>query len=182
MSAGLEPVDCVPRLCLLNHRLEFVLTFLLRVNGLNDKMSTMNIATALKSEISRVARREVRAEVSPLKSASSRYRSDIAELKRRIVQLERLVGQLSKGTRKKAVEANDGATVTVTRYSAKNLAALRKKLGLSAADFGKLLGVSGASIYLWEEGKTRPREKIMPAIAKVRGMGKKAAIEALAEI
>ncbi len=142
----------------------------------------MNIATALKSEISRVARKEVRAEVSALKSASSRYRSDIAELKRRIVQLERLVGQLGKGTRKRVAEASDGESATVTRYSAKNLASLRKKLGLSAADFGKLLGVSGASIYLWEEGKTRPREKNMPAIARVRAMGKKAAMEALANL
>jgi DNA-binding transcriptional regulator YiaG len=140
----------------------------------------MNIATALKSEISRVARKEVRAEVSALKSASSRYRSDIAELKRRIVQLERLVGKLGKGTRKRVAGASDIPPATVTRYSAKNLAALRKKLGLSAADFGKLLGVSGASIYLWEEGKTRPREKNMPAIARVRAMGKKAAAEALA--
>lgn len=142
----------------------------------------MNIATALKSEISRVARKEVRAEVSALKSASSRYRSDIAELKRRIVQLERLVGQVSKGTRKRVAEATDSEPATVTRYSAKNLAALRKKLGLSAADFGKLLGVSGASIYLWEEGKIRPREKNMPAIAQVRAMGKKAVMEALASL
>ncbi len=139
----------------------------------------MNIATALKSEISRVSRKETRAEVSALKAASARYRSDIAELKRRIVQLERLVGQLGKGTRKKSVQAADDQPATVTRYSAKNLAAVRRKLGLSAADFGKLLGVSGASIYLWEEGKTRPREKNMPAIARVRTMGKKAALDAL---
>ena len=142
----------------------------------------MNIATALKSEISRVARKEVHAEVSALKSASSRYRSDIAGLKRRVAQLERLVGNLSKGTRKKVAEASDREPATVTRYSAKNLAALRRKLGLSAADFGKLLGVSGASIYLWEEGKTRPREKNMPAIARVRAMGKKTALEQLAAL
>ncbi|MES1979824.1 MAG: helix-turn-helix domain-containing protein [Pseudomonadota bacterium] len=142
----------------------------------------MNIATALKSEISRVARKEVRAELSALKSASSRYRSDIAELKRRIVQLERLVGQLSKGNRKTVAAVSDAEPATVTRYSAKNLASLRKKLGLSAADFGKLLGVSGASIYLWEEGKTRPREKNMPSIARVRAMGKKAAMEALSAL
>jgi DNA-binding transcriptional regulator YiaG len=142
----------------------------------------MNIATALKSEISRVARKEVRAEVSALKSASSRYRSDIAELKRRIVQLERLVGQLSKSPPKKAAEAQGGEPGKVTRYSARNLASLRRKLGLSAADFGKLLGVSGASVYLWEEGKTRPRERHMPAIARVRGMGKKAALAEMAAL
>lgn len=141
----------------------------------------MNIATALKSEISRVARKEVRTEASALKKASAKYRADIAELKRRVAQLERLVGQLSKGKHTKAVVASEEAEVpTVTRYSAKNLAALRKRLGLSAADLGKLLGVSGASIYLWEEGKIRPRDKNMPAIARVRAMNKKAAMEMLA--
>lgn len=142
----------------------------------------MNIATALKSEISRVARKEVRAEVSALKKASSKYRSDIAELKRRIAQLERLVGQLSKGSRRKAAEPADGATTRATRYSAKNLAALRKKLDLSAADFGLLLGVSGASIYLWEQGETRPRPRNMPAISALRAMGKKAALAQLAAL
>ena len=142
----------------------------------------MNIATALKSEISRVARKEVRAEVSALKKASSKYRSDIAELKRRIAQLERLVGQLGKGSRKKVAVVPDGAAATVTRYSAKNLAALRKKLGLSAADFGLLLGVSGAAIYLWEQGETRPRARNMPAIGALRAMGKKAALEQLAAL
>ncbi len=125
----------------------------------------MNIATVLKSEIARGAAKAARAEVAALKKASSRYRSDIAELKRRIAGLERLVGQLGKGTRKKAVQAPEGTTATVSRYSAKNLASLRKKLDLSAADFGLLLGVSGASVYLWEQGETRPRPRNMPAIA-----------------
>ena len=142
----------------------------------------MNIATALKSEISRVARKEVRAEVIALRKASSKYRADIAELKRRLAQLEKMAGQLSKGSRKKAVEVTEGNPLTVTRYSAKNLAALRKKLDLSAADFGKLLGVSGAAIYLWERGETRPRANNMPAIAALRAMSKKAALEHLATL
>src|SRR4051812_6795655 len=103
----------------------------------------MNIATALKSEISRVARKEIRAEVLALRKASTRHRSDIAELKRRIAQLERLAVQPGKISRKKDVGLPvDAAGTTATRYSAKNLAALRKKLDLSAADFGLLLGVS----------------------------------------
>lgn len=141
----------------------------------------MNIATALKSEICRVARKEVRAEVTALKTASSRYRSDIAELKRRIVQLERLVGQLNTGSRKKlAAVPEEDQPATVARYSARNLAALRRRLGLSAADLGRLLGVSGASIYLWEQGDIRPRSRNMPAIARVRAMTKKTALAHLA--
>ncbi len=140
----------------------------------------MNIAAALRAEVTRVARKEVRVEVSTLKKASSKYRSDIADLKRRLVQLERLVGQLSKGSRKREPVAQGDQTATVARYSAKNLTSLRAKLDLSAADLGKLLGVSGASIYLWEQGKTRPRPAHMPGIAAARKMTKKTAQDQLA--
>jgi hypothetical protein len=43
-----------------------------------------NIATALKAEIARVARKEIKIETEALKSASSRYRSEIAALKRQV--------------------------------------------------------------------------------------------------
>ena len=61
------------------------------------------------------------------------------------------------------------------RFSAKGLAAQRRRLGLSAQAFGALIGASGQSVYKWEEGKTRPRAKNLPAIAALRTMGKKEA-------
>lgn len=48
-----------------------------------------NIAIALKSEISRLARKEIRAETGSLKKAASQYRSQLAALKRRVETLER---------------------------------------------------------------------------------------------
>src|SRR6476620_8695312 len=111
----------------------------------------MNIASALKQEISRVARKEVRAEVQSLKKASSQYRSDIAALKRRVMTLERLVGRLGRG-KATASPVDTGEAPTALRFSAKGLAAQRKRLGLSAADAGRILGVSGASVYNWEDG------------------------------
>jgi len=51
----------------------------------------------------------------------------------------------------------------------------REKLGLSAADFGRLVGVSGLSIYNWEKGKVRPRRKQVEALASLRGVGKREA-------
>ena len=110
----------------------------------------MNIAIALKTEITRVARKEVRAEVQALKKASSSYRADIAALKRRTVQLERLVAQLGKRTAKKApAPVTDDLPARAVRYSAKALATQRQRLGLSAAELGAILGVSGQSIYKW---------------------------------
>jgi DNA-binding XRE family transcriptional regulator len=61
------------------------------------------------------------------------------------------------------------------RFSAKGLASLRQRLGLSAADCGLLVGASSQSIYNWEEGKVRPRAKHLPAIAALRSLGKREA-------
>jgi hypothetical protein len=47
-----------------------------------------NIAALLKSEISRLARRGVRAEVEALRKASSGYQSDIASLKKQVRSLQ----------------------------------------------------------------------------------------------
>jgi DNA-binding transcriptional regulator YiaG len=145
-------------------------------------IENMNIATILKSEISRVARKEVRSELQSLKKTMTKLRSDNAELKRRLLDLEKLVKQLSKGVAKKAAAVPADEFGKVPRFSAKRLAAQRVRLGLSAANFGKLVGVSGASIYLWENGKARPRASQMPGIAAVRLMSKRDAAAKLAEL
>lgn len=148
-----------------------------------------NIATALKSEIGRIARKEIRAETGDLKKASAQYRTHIAALRRRIDQLERLLKKTSKMAVKAAApsrvapaDAEESEDGTRRRFSPTRLAATRKKLELSAADFAALIGVSGLSVYKWEQGKTRPRAKQLEAIASVRGIGKREAAARLEAI
>lgn len=116
-----------------------------------------NIASILKGEISRVARKELRAETTALKKAASRYRSEIAALKRRTQALEQLLRQLSKTTPKvKAAPTDEDEAPGKFRFSAKGLASQRKRLGLSAEACGMLVGASGQSIYNWESLKHIP--------------------------
>jgi DNA-binding XRE family transcriptional regulator len=134
-----------------------------------------SFADQLKSEIARIARKEVRAETKALKKANAQYRSDIAALKRKLVELERALARQAKAggaTRAKAVaeEASDGPNL---RFRVAGFANLRKKLGLSAAEMGQLIGVSAQSVYHWETGKTRPRASQLAAIAAVRQLGKR---------
>ncbi|WP_093381137.1 helix-turn-helix transcriptional regulator [Variovorax sp. OV329] len=58
-----------------------------------------------------------------------------------------------------------------------NQQAHRTKLGLSAAAYGKLVGMSGATVYLWEQGKSRPNEEQLQRLAAVRTLGRRAALE-----
>ena len=68
-----------------------------------------------------------------------------------------------------------------TRFSAKGLKAHRERLGLSADNYGKLIGASGLSIYNWEQEKARPRESSIAALASIRGIGKREAARRLGE-
>jgi DNA-binding XRE family transcriptional regulator len=86
-----------------------------------------NIATILKEEILRLARKEIRRQTNMLRKASAQYRKEIAEMKRR---------------------------------------------ELSAADYGKLIGVKGQTIYSWERETSRPRKQQAARIASLRHMGK----------
>lgn len=139
-----------------------------------------NLASALKSEVTRLARKELRAETESLKKTVAAQRSDIAALKRRTSELEKAlkalartaVRQVSKA-RGSATSEEEGADAGQFRFRASGMASNRKRLGLSAEDFGLLVGASGQSVYLWESGKTKPRPQSLVAIAALRGIGKR---------
>jgi len=134
-----------------------------------------NVAGVLREEIARVARKEIRQNTETLRKMSAQYRRDVADLKRRVAGLERKVALLEKRTvsdAKSTVTEEDAANV---RFSPAWLAKHRKKLDLSAVDYGKLVGVSGQTIYNWENGKARPRPAQVAALAAVRKTGKREA-------
>ncbi len=129
-----------------------------------------NIASVLKEEIARLARKEVRGETDGLKKHTAQFRTELAAIKRRLADLERQVARMQKrGTKAPVPEEAAGAV----RFSAKGLHAHRERLGLSAGDMGRLIGVSAQTVYNWESGSTRPRGGQLAAIATVRKMGKR---------
>ena len=134
-----------------------------------------SIGTVLKHEIARLSRREIRQQVEPLKKISAGYRRHIAALKRKVATLEKQVGALNRGSRKSAQAAPAAQDGTSHRFVAKGLHTLRARLGRSAGEFGKLVGVSGQSIYNWEGKKAVPRKAQVAALAGLRSMGKREA-------
>jgi len=139
-----------------------------------------NIASVLKEEISRLARREVKREISGLKRSATTYRSEIAALKRRVQDLERQLRKVDReGRQAKLTTATDDSVAPGTRFSAKSMASQRRRLGLSAAECGMLIGASAQSVYNWEEGRARPRATHLPAIFALRHLGRRQANEIL---
>lgn len=132
---------------------------------------------ALKSEITRLARKVVKSQTGSLQSASAAHRRDIAALKRQVATLEKQVRALGKGVAKvtPSAPASSAESGSSPRFQARGLRTLRQRLDLSAAEMGQLAGVSAQSIYQWEAEKTFPRQAQIVALAALRGLGKKEA-------
>jgi len=137
-----------------------------------------NVLPALNEHVRRLARREIRAETARTKRASSQHRRDIAALKRLIRALAARVNAFEKRGGIQAPAVAPGAADNI-RFRRDGLRTHRTKIGLSAKDYGKLVGVSGLTIYHWEAGKAKPRRRQLPAIAAVRGLGKREALARL---
>ena len=142
-----------------------------------------NIAAVLKEEIRRLARKEVRLCTSTTKQAVAQYRRDIAKLKRLIqAQQKRLAFFASQSQGHNGQPQSDDNALTNVRYSARSVRAQRARLGLSAEDYGRLVGVSGLTVYHWEHGRARPRQAQLAALIAVRGIGKREALTRLAAL
>lgn len=143
-----------------------------------------NIAAILKDEIRRLAKREVKAQTGKTKQAVVQHRHEIASLKRTIQGQQKEIARLksleNKRTGQPEVKEEDG--VEGARFSAKSVRSQRARLKLSAADFGKLVGVSPLTIYNWEHGKSRPRRAQFAGLVAVRDMGRREAVRKLEEL
>jgi DNA-binding transcriptional regulator YiaG len=134
------------------------------------------LTVALKDEIRRLARKEIKAQTGKTARAVAQYRREIAKLKRQLREQEKkiklLAAQNVKGLDKpEKAESLNGSV----RFSARSAKAQRSRTGLSAADYARLVGVSALTVYNWEHGKTRPRKEQLASLVALRGISKRGA-------
>ena len=141
-----------------------------------------NIAVTLRQEITRLARREIRSETQGLRKASAQFRRDIAELKRHASEFKSEVARLGRRVGKDVAPQITEADPAKVRFTAKGVISQRKRLGISAADYGKLIGVTGHTIYKWEHGASRPRRAQLAALGSLRNLGKREALARLEQM
>ena len=162
-----------------------------------------SLANALKEEVGRIVQQEVRRQMAGTTKASAQSQREIAALTRQIQRLQRELSSLrgqeapkQPGSKKKTArktetseKENGKAAAAVSdkqairrRFSPEGLKKHRKTLDLSADNYGRLIGVSGLSIYNWESGKARPRDSSIEALMQIRELGKRAAAKRLEEL
>lgn len=141
-----------------------------------------NIATLLKDEIVRLSKRAARKELEPTLRLSAQQRRHIAALRREVATLKRDLSLLKrKVATGQASRQNEGSGARL-RFVAKGFRSHRTRLGLSAAELGKLLGVSAQSIYNWERKISSPGADQLHRIAALRNLGKREARSKLDEL
>jgi DNA-binding transcriptional regulator YiaG len=157
-----------------------------------------NFAKSFKDGITRLARKEAKAVVKAACPEHRRRatRSTVANLKQRVTALEKDVRRLTKllstlSPQRLSAPAGDlssssPAADQKARITGKGMRSLRRKLGLNAAQLGRLLGVTRFAVYAWEErnGPLRLRPTTRAAILAIRTLGAreaKARLQALAK-
>jgi len=138
-----------------------------------------NVAKVLKDEIARISRKETKSAILRVGKSHTSLKRTVADLKKRVVSLEkenkRLVAEAKK--HKASSDLQPVEEAGKARFSAKGIRSLRSKLGLTQADFAKLVGTTTHSVYLWEkkEGALRLRDRTREALLSVRTLGAKEA-------
>ena len=155
------------------------------------------LASTLKKEIARVARKELREDLEALRKATATFRHEIALLKRELrstqAQLraarqasDKALQQLGKA--KPAGSAGAPPASEAPRrggrrasFSAERFKAQRERLGLTQKDMATYLGTSTLSVWKWESGQVTPRARFLPAILGLRTQGKREVLKTLAQ-
>lgn len=158
-----------------------------------------NLATLLKEEISKLARKEVQDQTRELVKTIKEQNARIARLEKQDEQPKAKAKPKAKArakadkakadkpepAKKAAAPAAEPAAAPApkrkskTRFSPASLKNNRKRLNLSQADVGVLLGTSTNTVLRWEAGSSKPRDAHLPKIAALSKMGKKQAKQEL---
>ena len=141
-----------------------------------------DVGGVLRQEIVRLARRELRAELAPFEKARAEQRQAIALLKREVKELQQAVASRRKGSLSPKVAAAPASAARSLRFVAKGLKAQRTRLGLSATDYGRLVGVSHQTVRNWEESVSKPSATDLVLIDGLRRTSKQDAQMALQQI
>jgi DNA-binding transcriptional regulator YiaG len=138
-------------------------------------MGMPNITQVLNDQVRRTARREIARQTRSTRRLTTQHRRDIAALKRQVAQLQKAVSFLEQQEKRRVAREPVPQEKEAVRFRPGGLKSHRMRLGLSADDYGRLIGVSGQSVYMWESGRTRPRKEQLSRIASLRRIGKREA-------
>jgi DNA-binding transcriptional regulator YiaG len=128
----------------------------------------------IKSEIVRLAKREVRKALVPLGRDVRLLKDTVSQIRKAVLLLERLAAQQQKELAKRRIplEATP-EEVKKSRFSPRLIRSLRKSLGISQKELAILSGVTVGAVHMWESGKFRPKDEKKALMVGLRKLGRR---------
>ena len=128
----------------------------------------------IKSEIVRLAKREVRKISVPLGRDVWSLKSTVSQLRKAVLVLERFSAQRQKelGKERIPLEATP-EEVKISRFSPRLIRSLRKHLGITQKELALLAGVTVGAVHQWESGMFKPGDKKKGLLVAIRKLGRR---------
>jgi len=128
----------------------------------------------IKSEIMRLAKREIRKIAVPLGHDVRYIKSAVSQLRKAVLTLQRITAgqqkELEKG--KKPLEAAP-EEVKLSRFSPRLIRSLRGHLDITQKELAILTGVTVGAIHQWESGQFKPSMKKKAVMVALRKLGRR---------
>ncbi|GAB2458571.1 hypothetical protein GCM10027082_06440 [Comamonas humi] len=142
---------------------------------------------AFRSEVLRMARKEIKGELGSLRKTVTAQRSEIAALKKDVKALQSQMKTLHKSAARQpkpeqpVIQDNEAPTRRKRsfQFKAEALVAKREQLGITQQAMATLLEASSLSVSRWEAGKVAPRAAQLERIQAVLKLGKREAMAKL---
>ena len=127
-----------------------------------------------KSEIIRLARKQMRAAYLPLARDVRRLKRIVSALRRTVAPLKVLGTELqAQRTAEMALLQATPEEVKAARISPLLIRKLRRRLGISQGEMAALVGLSAGAVAFWEQGRSRPRGRGKEALVALRKLGRR---------
>jgi DNA-binding transcriptional regulator YiaG len=135
----------------------------------------------LKSEITRLAKKQMRATYLPLAREVRRLKRTVSALRKRVAVFARLGAELqAERQAQRAKLAVAPEEVKAARLSPGLIKKLRARLGITQRELATLVGVSTSAVGFWEYGKAKPEGHNREALVALRKLGRREVARILA--
>ena len=140
------------------------------------------VEAIIKSEVVRLAKREIRKISVPLVKDVRLLKSTVSQLRKAVLVLERVSARQNTETlrEKTQLQANP-EEVKISRFSPRLIQALRKRLRITQKEMAVLAGVTVGAIYQWEKGIFEPRGQKKALLVALRKQGRRGVRKLLEE-
>ena len=129
---------------------------------------------AIRDTVARGARKQVRQATGPLRRELRRLRVLVGQLRRDVSGLKDSAARWRQVTQSRPWHADVSDTeVEGARLSPGLVKKLRTRLGISQAALGRLVGVTGAAVVSWEQGRSSPAPDSRRPLIALRRRGRR---------